>query len=737
MGLRTAITLALAIATLTAPARAEERPAIQAVWAEVAPVIDGKLDDAVWGSAAAAGEFVERKPVLRARPADATVVRIVFDAEALYVGVRCEDSEPEEIRANVRTRDTLAMFADDAISVKLDVKSDQRTTLGFVLNPAGAMVDYRGVNEGAFHAEFDAIWQGAASRDEGGWSAEFRLPWTALELDPGDAPARVGINLTRDHPRRNATYDWALMPPPFSPVSASLYGDLLGLDDLSRRLVASGEAPGVLKAWHVAAYGLGGFRHVPVDDDATEATVYEPIYNGGLDGRLDFGRLQLDLTTNTDFAQVDLDNQVVNLGRFGLFLPEKRDFFLSSMELFEFGFGGLFQLLHTRRIGLHDGEEVPIAEGLKVTTRPVDDLQMSLLHVTTTGTDELPATSHGVLRGQYELGGGSNVGLMVTHRQSFADVDDHNLTVGLDGAWRGSGSPMLVESFAAVSLQSAPATSEEAATDGVGAMVGTFATWRGEVVRPHLAYLYVHPDFQADLGFIQRTGVQALVTGLTLEARPTALGFEKMELFTEGMLVTDEAMDELLDWNVQSAIRLYGASGYGGKLEPHFGSELVTEDFDVGGKTITAGRYEGLKLHTAFWTPHNNPLSVVAYVDLGDYYDGHILTAGAHLNLRPVEALRVDGSIRVDHTTFEDGTGFDAIVINGSANVDFSTDLGLKVQVGWNRLEDRFLLQSRLRWAYLPGSDLFLVYQLDLDTTTTAPAFQSLQLKATFRYPWG
>ncbi|MDP6944049.1 MAG: DUF5916 domain-containing protein, partial [Myxococcota bacterium] len=456
MGLSSRMLGALALVLVAAPSRADDRPAIQAMWTDTAPVIDGSLDDPAWTNAPTTTGFVERRPVLRATPKDATIVRILFDAKALYISVRCEDSQPEGILANVRTRDTLAIFADDAISVKLDVKNDQRTTLGFAMNPAGARLDYRGINEGPFRPEFDAIWEGASSRDDTGWTAEFRLPWAALELDPTDAPGRIGLNFSRDHPRRNATYDWALMPPPYSPVSPSLYGDLLGLDALAGRLAASGEEPDLIKSWSVTGYGIVGFRHVPVDDDATRATVYEPIYNGGLDGSVDFGKVQVDLTLNTDFAQVDLDNQVVNLGRFGLFLPEKRDFFLSNMELFQFGFGGLAQLLHTRRIGLHDDEEVPILEGLKVTSRPFDDLQLSLLHVTTMATDTLPWTSSGVFRGQYELGGGSNLGLMVTQRQSLEDIGDQNLVLGLDGAWRGGGTPMLVEVFSALSIDDDP-----------------------------------------------------------------------------------------------------------------------------------------------------------------------------------------------------------------------------------------------------------------------------------------
>ena len=403
------------------------------------------------------------------------------------------------------------------------------------------------------------------------------------------------------------------------------------------------------------------------------------------------------------------------------------------MALFQFGFGGSYQLLHTRRIGLYDGEEVPIVEGLKVTARPFEALQMSLLHVTSLATDELPDTSHGVFRAQYELGGGSNVGVMMTHRQSMSDIADHNLVVGLDGAWRGSGTPMLAEGFAAVSMDQEGLVEDSSA---VGAMAGARLRWRGELVRPELTYLYVHPDFQADLGFIRRTAIQSFDGGLLVEPRPTSMGLEKMQLYIGGHVITSETFESLLDWGTGAGVRIFGANGYGGDLDMSFTSELIDEAFDVGPKTIQPGRYDGLRVRASFWTPQNTVLRGNPYVSLGDYYNGSIATAGINVSLRPMQALRFAGDVRYDHATFEDEGDFDSVVINGSMNADFMPDLGLKLQVGWSQLEDRLQLQSRLRWSYLPGSDLFLVYQADLNSDATTVAFQSLQLKVTFRYPW-
>ena len=188
--------------------------------------IDGKLDEAAWAQAPWTEGFIERKPGLRAQPPVQTRFALLYDRSDLYVAVCCGEPDTNAIVARSTTRDNFAIFSDDAISLKLDPSHDQRTTIGMVLNPVGARLDYRGVNETSMRREWDGIWTGAASVVKGGWVAEFRIPWSTLGVDPASPPAVIGLNFSRDHARRNATYDWALMPPPYSPISASRYGHI-------------------------------------------------------------------------------------------------------------------------------------------------------------------------------------------------------------------------------------------------------------------------------------------------------------------------------------------------------------------------------------------------------------------------------------------------------------------------------------------------------------------------------
>ena len=726
-------------------ARAEEAPpppTARAVWTDAAPVIDGRLDPGEgWDRAPTAGSLVERKPKLRAAPPVRTTIRVLFDARALYVLVVSLDDQP--VVARTSNRDRFTIFDDDAISLKLDSANDRRTTRGFVLNPVGARLDYRGVDESSFRVEHDAVWRGAAAvRPGGGWVAEFALPWEALGITPSQAPDAVGFNVSRDHARRNATYDWALMPPPFSPISASLYGRLEGLDELRRRSAGgSNQAAQVGEAaWSLVPYGLIGFRRAGSPLDA------EPATDVGLDASARLGRWRTVLSLNTDFAQVDLDDRVVNLTRFGLFLPEKRDFFLTDVELFQFGESQEAQGLHTRRIGLRGGDQVPILAGVKLVGRPHEDVRVGLLQVTTRSHSGAPWSSHLVARGLVELGGGSNVGVLFTHRQSLEDAADRNLTVGLDGAWRGGGSPLLVRGFGLMSLTGEGASSVEVAAGGPGAGgfadrvapgLGVVAMWRGELVRPAVRYLALHPELRSDLGFYRRVGVHSAAAEVAVEPRIGSGGLEKLTLEADVETIFGWQDLGLLDWEAGASATLVWEAGYRLGVDVDQLSEDVTSDFTVGrSTTIAAGRYDQIEVELSGSTPSTRIVSFTGSARYRDYYGGVLLGAEMSVVVNPGTLLRVAIGGTYDHVSFEDGrTGFDSAVVNSRIALGLSRQVGIDLFGAWDRLDDEVQLQARLRWIWRPGSDLFVVYQLDLDDDRAVERFQTLLVKLTMRWP--
>ncbi len=696
-----------------------------AVWTDTPPTLDGDISEALWSQAPKHGGFVERKPALGASPKDATFFRVAFDLDHLYVAIVAEDSETPVGRS--RARDSFVIFRDDALSLKIDAKNDRRTTFGFVLNPVGGRLDYLGVDEGSFKREVDHVWEGAAAKRADGWSIEVAIPWSSLGIDPATAPDAIGFNISRDHARRNATYDWSLMPPPYGALSASLYGRIRGFEALREKAASTSRGP--IQSWFVTPYVLGGADGTPG---------LEPFFDAGLDAGLELGPLRLAATVNTDFAQVDLDDQTVNLTRFSLFLPEKRGFFLRDLELFQAGLSGRAQLLHTRRIGLQSGAAVPILGGLKLTTRAGSDVGVGGLFVVTDKQDGRDRMAHLAVRGQAELGRGSNVGVMVTDRRSLSSGSDYNTVVALDGAWRGPEGlrPLLLTAFAALSMTGdrAAARADGLVDDELAASASAGLEWRGSLWRPSVRYLFVAQDFNPELGFFRRRGIHTGEAAVEVEPRLSG-DLERLNVELSGSVSADDQARELLDWDVDAEASLRWDAGYRLTAGANVNHVLVESPFGIGDVEVPAGRYDGWEVAAAAATPSTHELSASTSFRGGDFFGGTRVGGDVSMAYRPGPLLRLELSGRYDWVSFGDARPNQHLgAVNGRVAIGFTDAVGLDVFAGWGATAALLKLQSRLRWAIAPGSDLFLVYQFDVDTDATEPQFQSLIGKFTWRF---
>ncbi|MCB9731212.1 MAG: carbohydrate binding family 9 domain-containing protein [Deltaproteobacteria bacterium] len=711
---------------------ADGLPHARATWLDAPPTIDGHLDDAAWASLPRFGGFGERRPNLRATPPVTTWFQVGVDADALYVAVRCLEVDRFAVVGRTTARDAMAMFDDDAISVKLDPRNDRRTTYGFALNPVGARMDYLGVDESDFRTEVDTIWEGVAAIDDAGWAAEFRIPWASLNVDPARLAASIGLELSRDHARASATYDWAVIEPPFSAIAASRYGRLDGLDVVVEHMGADGGGGSVLRDWHVTPFVVGGFVAEPSPD---------PTADAGLDAGLDFGDVHATLTVNTDFAQVDLDDRVVNLTQYDIRLPEKRDFFLTDPQTFRFGYSSSYEIIHTRRIGLFAGEVVPILTGLSVAGRAGGALDFGVLQVVTRPEAGLPWTSDTVARGVFDLGGGSKLGAAVTDRRSLEEAGDYNTVVGVDGGFRGPKSaPLRGFGRASVSFTGRAATLQDRGTGGPGTPEGAvdggfLLELQDELFRPWLFWSITDASYRADLGFVQRVGIQLGEAGLELEPRfDGALERLTLDVWVHG--VADQDLDGVLDWFASGYAALAWKSGYSVSIEGGSTSETVPEPFDIGDTTIAAGVYDGWRLEAYASTPSTATATATLNAAAQTFFGGHLVGGGLTFTWRPGTFLRLEVAGNVQQAMFEDGGGdFLSVLVNGRASIGLREHLSLDLYGGWSKLADAFAAQSRLRWTFLPGSDFFLVYQLALDTDTGEVPSHSLLAKLAWRFP--
>jgi hypothetical protein len=581
--------------------------------------------------------------------------------------------------------------------VKLDVRLDRRTTAGFTINPAGNQLDYLALeNGGDFRVEYDAIWEAAATIDleQRVWIAEYRLPVAALGLPDGEPGRILGINITRDHNHRLATYDWAPIPPEFGPVAALYYGDLIGLEGIGGGTPLS-----------LIPYALGGWSNLG-DDDGFQ-------WGLGGDVRVRLGEdVWTELTVFPDFAQTDLDDPVLNLDRFPLFLPEKRAFFLGGLQAFQFGALGRSQIFFSRRIGLDDdGNFIPVLGGLKAYGR-VSSLQFGLFEVLTGERAEVAPANFSIARVRNDFGEAGHVGAIGTLQGNLPIGDrtfDPNYSYGLDGSIRVLERRLELTGFVAGT------SNREELTRGHSGEARLAYT--GEIVNPSVRVLWVSEDYDPKIGFVPRTNVLETFTELLQTYRPNGVGINDIQVSFAGRTIHSLDQREDLGKRFFSFANVTWSSGWQNSVWFEPGEELVEEEFEVlGDQPVAPGRYPGINMGTQVSSPFGrNPQATVGYNANTGFFGGvsHTLSIsgktllGPHLKISALSYLTI--AKRPDFEWRRTVSGQTGITV--APLTSLSIDLIAQV----NTLDEVADGLVRVRWRYLPGSDLFLVYRESLD----------------------
>ena len=421
--LQTAAVLAILFSGSDAGAQAAATKTLHAHRIASPVRVDGVLDDEAWREAEAASDFVQQDPRAGEPVSEATEVRVVVDNEAIYFGIVCHDSEPHGVIARELRRDN-PFAADDHVEILLDTFHDHRNAYHFAVNPLGTQYDALITDEGRdINAEWNERWWSETRITADGWTAEIKIPLTTLRSGP-DLDT-FGVNFKRYIRRKNESAHWTGWSRDFPFLQVSQAGHLAGVEQLKTGLKL-----------RVKPYGLGGFRDIGVAgasgvtrlSDAGLETVRFSVTQG----------LTAELTANTDFEQTEVDDAVVNLTRFALFFPEKREFFLERAGIFEFGSGGRrggaaernLQMFFSRRIGLTDDRAaVPVTGGAKLAGHAAG-LDIGLLDVQTGRLDGTPASNYLVFRAKRNVLARSNVGVFASNRQ--ATGPDGNRVLGGD-----------------------------------------------------------------------------------------------------------------------------------------------------------------------------------------------------------------------------------------------------------------------------------------------------------------
>ncbi len=689
-------------------------------------VIDGRLDEPVWQRAAVGTRFVERIPVPGSLAPEGHEVRVVYDDGGLYVGLRLplDASRGERPRALELTRDSFQVFDDDAVSLKVDVRRDRRTTVGFVTNAAGTQLDYLALESGKqFRREYDAVWWVATRVEADAWYAEFRLPVAALGIPAGEADRVIGFNVTRDHATRAATYDWSEVPPELGAFAALYYGDITGLTGIG------GGRPLVL-----IPYVLG--RHASESEDTFELT---GDFEGAIGGDIQFRLLEdlwSELTIFPDFAQVDLDDPIVNFDRFPLFFPERRPFFLTGLQVFDFGEPGVSQLFFSRRIGLDDdGNEVPVSTGLKL-YGTVGSWQVGFFQVFTQREGDTEAASWTIGRLRYNFGKVAHLGVLGTLQGDTAVFSERDVPFEPDYAFGADGSLRLIDGrleFTGFWARSEDTDPDEG-TQGDSAQLRV--SWAGEYLKPSISVLLVDEGYDPAIGFVRRSGILQGQTVLTYVRRPKGDQRVQFQVTAEGLALRASDGDESLGQTAILRSELRWRSGWQAAGRVSYAEDVVEEEFDLlGERPVEPGRYRGAQARVGVNSPSvRNPFASLTW-DFDDAFFGgfrHGPTMAGAISLGPI--VRLDADVVLSFVRFDDGFSEDVVTVNSKLRVAPTTTFQTDFIFQLNTVAEVATGLFRLRWRYFPGSDLFLVSRYQRDYGDDERHRFETTLKIQFRY---
>ncbi|MBM3781976.1 MAG: carbohydrate binding family 9 domain-containing protein [Acidobacteria bacterium] len=687
--------------------------------------LDGILDEDAWQQAVPATGFVQQEPSPGQPATDRTEVRVLYDKGNLYIGFKATSAVP--VVATEMRRDADRLFDEDNFQVILDTFHDSRNGYMFVTTPLGARLEQQIFDEGegggrgatsTINRNWDGVWDSAAKITDEGWTAELLIPFTTVRFRPADEQV-WGINLLRHTRRKNEITYWSPIPRAYSLTRVSLAGELDGLRNLSRGLDL-----------RLKPFTVGGGRIISTAPSVNTTSVVRDI---GLDARYGLtAGLNLDLTVNTDFAQVEVDDQQVNLTRFSLFFPEKRDFFLENSNFFTMGTGPSFtttqvqtDLFFSRRIGLSPtGQAVPIIGGARLAGKAGRN-NIGVLNIQTDSAFGRPGDNFFVSRYSRDILRRSRVGAVFINKDQ-SGTGYFNRTMGVDANFA-LGRSLQVSSYLAK-------TETPGKVGNDMAMYGRIA-YRDPKWNLYVNYLDVQENFNAEAGFVQRTGVRTTKAYVSQTPRPKrgpVKFFEPMYVFTymtdqtnrmvyrQGhyMLGTTLRDDSFINVIFQQVVDVLDAPF---RIRP-----------DV---TIPTGEYRMNEVILTYNTSPGKRLYERLTVSPVQFYGGTRLNMSAAAGVRLSSQL----STEVQYNRNDVKMPWGNFVVNlASARVDytFSPRMTLRSLTQYNTSTSEVSTNIRFNFIYRPGSDLYLVYTDQIQTGLPADIFgrkdRQLVMKLTY-----
>jgi hypothetical protein len=692
--------------------------------------IDGRLDEDVYASAPPFGGFVQVVPRYGQPSSENTDVWVSFDQDNIYVSARVHDSAPpEQWVANELRRDTNQLRNNDTFGVMFDTFYDRRSGFAFYTNALGALADYAIVDEGTPNTDWNPVWDVRTGRFDGGWTVEMRIPFKTLRYLSGSAQL-WGVQMRRSIRRKN---EWAYL----NPVPQAMAGPQALNRVSSGGTLAGLDLPAASKNLELKPYALG---KVTTDHLRTPPLQSDP--DGDVGGDLKYGvtaNLTADLTVNTDFAQVEVDEQQVNLTRFNIQLPEKRDFFLEGRGNFDFGRGGggggFFgnfgtgggltttsdtpQVFYSRRIGLNRNRVIPILAGGRLTGK-AGAWGLGLMNIQTTDeeTSGTPDTNFTVLRLKRDILRRSTIGAIVTNRSQSALVEGgDNQAYGADASFAFYQNVTMGGYYAKTQTTNLAGDDES--------YQGRF-DYSPDRYGARVEYLKVGREFNPEVGFLRRTDFRRSYGSLRFSPRPASSRWVR-QYRTEGTF--EYIVNGAGDLESRSATGRFGIEFESSdQLTVDAGDnfERLFRPFQIApGVIIPVGSYSFNDATVSYSMGAQRRFSGTVAMQAGEFYDGTILALTlSSARLAILKQFSVEPSFSINRVELPAGD-FTSKLYRARTDYGFSPRMFLSALLQWSSADNTFSSNVRYRWEYRPGSELFVVWTDEHDTAPHGPGLRN------------
>ena len=689
-------------------------PLVRARQVDSAPLVDGDvLGDPAYAGAMLATGFVQSRPFEGEPASERTEVRVVYTADTIYFGVVCYTDDPDTVVVADSRRDS-DMTETDSFQIILDTYLDGQNGFIFGTNPAGVEYDGQVTNEGqgsgrlggsgrpsnnrqqrgsggGFNLNWDGAWQVVSTVTDVGWTAEIAIPFRTLRYPRAEVQT-WGVNFQRNIRVRNEQAYWSPLPRQYNLNRISLAGQLQGVEVPAQRNL------------QFTPYLLGESLHKTEDQ--------RNLNTGDLGADLKYSvtpSMTLDLTYNTDFAQVEVDDQQINLDRFTLFFPEKRPFFLENAGLFSVGQSGAVDIFFSRRIGLgDDGEQIPIVGGGRLSGKVGRNTNIGFLNMQTesVGATGIPGQSFTVARVRQDLANRSNVGAIIVNRQATGSLGgdgDYNRTYAVDGRW-GIGEGGTVSGLVAGT------ETPELSGDDTHAYALS-AQHQSERARLSLGYTEVAPNFNPEVGFLARQSYRRMNASVFTTFRPDDfMGVHEFRPHVNHNTVFDFATGQQATQFTHIDNHTEWRNGYEIHTGMNVTKEGVFEPFEIfPGVIVPSGTYSHKEAQIAGNTNLGAPVSANINTIIGGLFGGDRVTITPSIAARVGETFNAAFEWSYNDLRLPVGD-FTTNLARVRLSYSFTTRMFLQALIQYNDRAD--LWSSNFRFGLLSDANtgLFIVY---------------------------